>query len=237
MKMTQLLFQTDSTLKEFEATVTSIDGNTVYLDKTVFYAQSGGQPWDTGKITSNGKKANVVSVRKTENGIAHELDQNPFSVGEQIHGIIDWPRRYKLMRSHTAAHVIGAVLFKQKEALVTGKNLDIDKSHIDFSLETFDKALLTSIVEEANTLVVAGADVTWYFLPKEEAFKIPNIVRLAARMPPDIPELRIVEIKGIDIEVCGGTHVKNIREIGKIEIIELENKGKGKKRLYYTVRP
>lgn len=235
--MTQLLCQTDSYLKEFDAVITKSENNTVCLNQTAFYFQSGGQPWDTGTLTSNNKTARVISVKKSEPGIAHELDQNPFTVGDKVHGTLDWERRYKLMRSHTAAHLLSSIIYKLTGTLVTGKNLDLDKSHIDFGLDNFDRDQLERCVKDANAAIQSGAEVTCYTMQRDEAFKIPQINRLAGKMPPNLPELRIVEIKNLDIQTCGGTHIKDIREIGSIEVIKCDNKGQGKKRLYYRVVP
>ena len=228
---TTLLFRDDSYLKEFDAQVVSLDGNLIYLDKTAFYYQGGGQPFDKGKIAGH----DVVSVIKTEQGISHELSGHGLSVGATVHGIIDWKRRYLLMRAHSAAHVLSSVIFKRTGALVTGKQLGLDESHIDFQLETFDKSQLSAFVEDANTLVKNGALVSCYVLPRAQAFAIPDVVRLAGKMPPEVAEIRIVDIKNVDIQACGGTHVKDIKEIGTITITRLENKGKGRKRIYYHI--
>jgi misacylated tRNA(Ala) deacylase len=233
--MEKPLYFDNSYLKEFDAVVVSVDGVNIVLDKTAFYATGGGQPNDTGKLVANGKEFNVVDVKKSEQGAVHVVDQPGLKPGDKVRGVIDWEHRYRLMRMHSAAHVLSSAVNKLTGALVTGKQLDLQQSKIDFSLEVFDKNQIQQFGEEAKKLISVGALVKTYFLPREEALKIPNLIRLAERMPPSVPEWRIVEILGVDIQPCGGTHVKDIKEIGKITVLKAENKGKTQRRMYYTV--
>lgn len=233
--MTKIIYFSDSYLKEFDATVVVVDGTNVILDQTLFYATGGGQPNDTGKLVCNDKEFIVKNVRKSEQGVVHEVSESGLNNGDKVHGIIDWDRRYRLMRMHTAAHVLCATVNKLVGALVTGKNLDLNQSKIDFSLEQFDKDKIQQFGDEANKIIAAGTPIKTYFLPREEALKMPGMVKLAERMPPNIPELRIVEIIGIDTQACGGTHLKDIKEIGIIKVLKAENKGKTNRRMYYTV--
>ena len=135
---------------------------------------------------------------------------------------------------HTAAHLISAILYKHEQVLITGNQLGIDKSRIDFNLEKLDREKIKQYIDEANQLIEKGADVKIYFLPREEALKIPTISRLAKGLL-DLKEFRIVEIEGIDIQADGGTHVRNIKEIGNIELLKIDNKGKNNRRLYFTL--
>ena len=152
-----------------------------------------------------------------------------------VHCKIDWEKRYRLMRMHTAAHIIDAILFNECGALCTGNQLGIEKSRIDFSLEVLEKDKIEQYIGIANEWVQKGVDVKIYSLPREEALKIPGIVKLATVMPPEVKELRIVEIPGIDIQADGGTQVKNTKEIGKISLVSVENKGKNNRRMYFTL--
>lgn len=231
----KLLYFDDGYLKEFDAVVTFVDGVNVVLDQTGFYATGGGQPNDTGIIVHNGNRYSVIDVRKSEQGVVHVVDKQGLAVGDKVRGIIDWDRRYRFMRMHTAAHVLSATVNKLTGALVTGKQLGLDQSKIDFSLEEFDKGAIQQFGDEANKVISQGAIVKTCFLPREEALKIPGMVRLAERMPPNVPELRVVEIVGVDVQACGGTHLKDIREIGRIKVLKAENKGKTNRRMYYTV--
>ncbi len=232
--MTQALYMTDSYLREFDATVLEANGKNIVLDKTAFYPSGGGQPNDLGVLETNGKKFSVINVTKNSGKIIHEVDSE-LSAGDSVHGTVDWDRRYKLMRMHTAAHVIDAVLYKEADALCTGNQLGTGKSRIDFSLDVIDRERMQKFVDMANDIIKSGIDVKIYFMKREEALRIPGIVKLAAAMPPSVSELRIVEIPGVDIQADGGTQVKNTGEIGTIQLLSMENKGKNNRRIYYTL--
>jgi misacylated tRNA(Ala) deacylase len=234
--VTKALFLVNSYLKESRATVVSVkDGKFVTLNQTIFYAKVGGQPHDTGKIVKDSEVFNVVYVGKFSGEISHEIDRVGLQPGDKVYCILNWDRRYKLMRSHTAAHVLAAVLNKGTGALITGNQLEEDHVRFDFSLEKFDKALLESYLAKANKLFGADIPVIWYELPREEVLQIPGIVKMAEAFPPDLPILRIVEIVGVDKQADGGTHVKNLREIGKVELMKTENKGKNNRRIYFKL--
>jgi Ser-tRNA(Ala) deacylase AlaX len=233
--MNKPLYFADSYLKEFDATVTAVDGMNVVLDQTAFYATGGGQPNDTGKLVLDGKEYKVIDVKKGEQGAVHVVAEPGLKPGDRVKGVIDWDRRYRLMRMHTAAHVLAATVNKLTGALVGGKQLELDKSRIDFTIEQFDQERIQQFADEANKAIAAGAPVTTSFMPREEALRIPGMVKLIERMPPNIPELRIVEIKGVDIQACGGTHLKEIKDIGTIKVLKAENKGKGHRRMHYTL--
>ncbi len=233
--MNKSLYFSDSYLKEFDSTVVAMEGTNVILDQTAFYATGGGQPNDTGKLICNGKDYAVTDVKKSDQGTVHVIAEPGLKIGDRVHGVIDWERRYRFMRMHTAAHVLSATVNKFTGALVTGKQLDLQQSKIDFSLEQFDKDKIQQYGEEASKTCASGAQVKTYFLPREDALKIPGMVRLAERMPPNVPELRVVEIIGIDTQACGGTHVNDIKEIGTIKVLKAENKGKTNRRMYYTL--
>jgi misacylated tRNA(Ala) deacylase len=231
---TEELYLKDSYIKEFEAKVTKVNGNEVILDKTAFYPGGGGLENDVGKlIKNNGETINVKEVKRQEDEIAHIIEGGELREGDNVKGVIDWDRRYKMMRLHTASHVMAAVAYSQFNALITGGHISPEYAKDDFNLE--NKDLIPQIVEKANEILSKGIEVKVYFLPREEALKIPGIVKLAERNPPSIPIWRIVEIPGIDIQADGGPHVKNTSEVGKIRIIKIENRGKNRKRVYYTV--
>ncbi len=236
----ELVYQKDSYLRENYAKVTDVDKNVVYFDKTIFHPRSGGVDHDTGWIITGDNKWNVVRViiDKEKNDVAHILDNEPrLEPGNVVKQVIDWDRRYKLMRLHTAAHIISALMYEKYKALITGGNISFEHAYDDYSLDVMDKNIFYDVVEEANKIVKKGIEVKIYWLPREEALKIPGIVKLAHKMPPDLKYLRIVEIPGIDIQADGGPHVKNTKEIGEIVVLKIVNKGKRRKRLYYTVKP
>ena len=223
-------------MKEFETVVESVkDDKYIVLNRTYFYPNGGGQPFDTGVMICNGEEYQVVFAGKFDGNISHEVARPGLKAGDKVTGRIDWDRRYRLMRMHTAAHIIDAILYNEAGALCTGNQLGLDKSRIDFSLDVLDRDKMQQYIEMANEWVRKAVDVKIYTLPREKALKIPGVVKLASVMPPEVSELRIVEIPGIDIQADGGTQVKNTSEIGKISLVSVENKGKNNRRLYYTV--
>jgi Ser-tRNA(Ala) deacylase AlaX len=238
---TKLLYLDDSYAKEFDASVIDImasdqDGAIyVVLSQTLFYARGGGQPSDTGAIECSGVSYAVLEVIKRDGKILHKMDKSGLKKNDEVHGMIDWDRRYMLMRMHTASHLLDAVLYKDGKILVTGNELGIDKSRIDFNMSEFSIDRVQEYVNEANRIIAKDLSVKNYYLSREEAFKIPGIVKLAGALPPDLPILRITEIIGLDIQADGGTHVRSLGEIGKINILCIENKGKERKRICYTL--
>lgn len=234
--MTEALYLKDSYLREFDANVVSVsDGKYVVLDQTIFYPKGGGQPWDTGKMKRGEDTFNVVYVGKFSGEVSHEVDRKGLEKGDRVHCILDWERRYRLMRSHTAAHVFASLLCSETNALVTGNQLEEDKIRFDFNIDTFDREVLEKYFAEANKLFQKDIPVKWYEFAREDALRIPGIVKMAEAFPPDIPVLRVVEIVGIDRQADGGTHVKNLREVGKIELLKTENKGKQNRRISFKL--
>ena len=234
--LTEALYLKDSYLKDCDATVVSVkDGKYVVLDQTVFYPKGGGQPWDTGRIPKGDETYNVVYVGKFSGEISHEVDRAGLSEGDKVRCVLDWERRYKLMRSHTAAHVFASLLCTGTGALVTGNQLEEDKVRFDFSLENFNREILQKYIDEANELFRKDIPVKWYELPREEALSIPGVIKMAEALPPHIPVLRIVDVVGVDKQTDGGTHVKNLREVGQIEFIKAQNKGKHNRRVYFKL--
>ncbi|MBI1979007.1 MAG: alanyl-tRNA editing protein [Candidatus Aenigmarchaeota archaeon] len=233
--MTKKLYWEDSYMTEFEAIVVSVENGFVELDSTAFFATGGGEPNDTGKLIFNGEVFNVTDVIKNGDKILHKVDKEGLEIDYKIKGLIDWDRRYRLMKMHTASHLLSSIIHKEIGALISGGNLDLEKSRIDFNLEDFDREKFTAYVRNANELIKQGAQVKSYFMKREEAMKIPGIIKLLEALPPDVENLRIVEIEGIDIQADGGNHVRNLNELGKIEILKLENKGKTNRRMYFTL--
>lgn len=236
--MTRALYLEDSYLKECDAVIASVnEGKYVVLDQTIFYPKGGGQPCDTGRIIMGNEVYNVVYVGKFSGEISHEVDRQGLKAGDKVHCVLDWDRRYKLMRSHTAAHLFASLLCNGTGALVTGNQLETDKIRFDFSLEQFNPEILEKYVAETNELLKRDTPVRSFELPKEEALKIPGVVKMAEAFPPDIPRLRIVELVDLDKQADGGTHVKNLREVGQIELLKTENKGKNNRRIYFNLTP
>ncbi len=235
--MTQALYLKDPYLKEFETTVLEVNNKFIILDKTLFYPNSGGQPNDTGKLINlaTNEEFEVVFVKKIKNNISHEVDKEGLKEDDKVKGILNWDKRYYFMRAHTSAHVISAVIFNETKAQITGNQLSEDKIRIDFNLENFNREQIKDFETKSNELLSKDLPVLTYFLPTDEAFKIPEVFRLKNVLPPTIKEIRIVEIQDFDKQACGGTHINNLKEIGKIEMIKAENKGKDNRRIYYKI--
>jgi misacylated tRNA(Ala) deacylase len=228
----------DAYLRECDATVVSVkDGKYVVLNQTIFYPKGGGQPYDTGKIMGGNEVYNVVYVGKFAGEISHEVDRAGLREGGTVHCVLDWERRYRLMRSHTAAHLFASLLCNGTGALVTGNQLETDKIRFDFSLEQFNPEILEEYLAKTNELLKKDTPVRSYELPREEALKIPGVVKMAEAFPPDIPRLRIVDLVDLDKQADGGTHVKNLNEVGQIKLLKTENKGKNNRRIYFSLTP
>ena len=234
--MEKALYMDDCYLKEFEATVESTkDGKYVVLSQTAFYPVSGGVANDTGVLAKGDEEFPVVYVGKFDDAISHEVSKPALKPGDKVTGKIGWERRYKLMRLHTTAHLLAAIMHNKAKALITGGQIEADKARMDFSLEDFDRGKIEEYMQLANKLVQTDAPVKVSYMKREDALKIPDMVKLANKMPPNVGTLRIVEIEGIDRQADGGCHVKSLKEIGKIELLKVENKGKDNRRLYYMV--
>ena len=240
--MTELLFQYDSYLKEFDAKVTKVVENKVYLDRTAFHpGPSGGLDTDTGwLILPDGTKLRVERAVKEGDEVAHIVSGEPLpEPGTSVRGVIDWDRRYRMMRLHTASHIVAAILYKEYGALVTGGHITPEAARDDYDLRGVPnwKEVLRQAVEKANEIAARCIPVKIYWLSREEALKIPGLVKLAERLPPEVPKIRIVEIPGVDIQADGGPHVKDTCEIGTLKVLKLESKGSRRRRVYFTVEP
>ena len=230
--MTRKLYWEDAYKSSFEGKVLSIDGDKVVLDQTAFNPRGGGLVSDTGSMD----RVRVKEVLKEGEEIFHVLEQPPtFKVGDMVRGILDWERRYRIMKMHTAAHMLSAIVNRETGALITGNQISPDESRVDFSLEQFDREKFSQYIDQANEIVRRGVEVTTYFMKREEALKIPGLVKLANATPPNLDTLRIVQIGDVDTQADGGVHVKNTREIRRVVGNTLENKGKSNRRMYYTV--
>ena len=237
--MTDALYLNDSYLKEFDATIESVtDGKYVVLDRTAFYPKGGGQDCDTGKLIKDGKEYEVVFVGKFDGKISHEVkNAAELKEGDKVKGLIDWERRHKLMRCHTAEHVLSAIVEKDHHALVTGNELTVEKCRSDYNLETFDREKIDECFRKANEAIQKDFPIEVYFIPMEEAVKDGNLFKLETGFKHTaLKEVRIVDIKGLVREADGGTHVRSLKEVGKIELLKCENRGKGRKRVYFTVK-
>jgi misacylated tRNA(Ala) deacylase len=235
--MTELIYQTDSYLKEFTASVLSRDedGCALLLDRTAFYPGGGGQPADTGVLTWETQQFAVERARKTAEGIWHFLAPGSAlpPVGAVLSATIDWERRFKLMRTHTAMHILCGVVFRDFGALVTGGDMELLRGRMDFEFESLSKELVAIIETAVNREVEAARPVRASILPREEAFSIPDLIRTKINLlPPEISHIRTIELAGLDLQADGGTHVASTAEVGRMRIIDYKSKGKINKRIY-----
>ncbi|HEY59849.1 MAG TPA: alanyl-tRNA editing protein [Anaerolineae bacterium] len=235
--MTKYIYQNDSYIKSFTAQVTAVDteNHALQLDQTAFYPGGGGQLPDAGILYVNEEVLSLKRARMIKGEHWHFLKEEAVlpGVGEEVQGEIDWERRYKIMRTHTAMHILCGVIFRDYGALVTGGNMDILKARMDFEFESMSKELVQVIEEAINKEVQAAHEVWVANLPREEAFKIPDLIRTKINLLPEhIQQVRTVEIVGLDLQADGGTHVHNTREVGKIKVVDYKSKGKINKRIY-----
>jgi misacylated tRNA(Ala) deacylase len=239
--MTELLYQTDSYLQEFDAKVTSIlpAERAVVLDRTAFYPGGGGQPCDFGTLSIAGVTYPVNKVKKQGDDILNFLGGEAAlpSVGSVSHGTLDWARRYELMRTHTALHVLCGMVFREYGALVTGGDMEPLKGRMDFEFETMRGDLVREIEAAVNAEVAKARELRVRILPRAEAFQIPDLIRTKINLLPEgIAQVRTVEIVGLDLQADGGTHVRNTNEVGTIRVVDYKSKGAINKRIYIEVQ-
>ncbi|MDA4128388.1 MAG: alanyl-tRNA editing protein [Thaumarchaeota archaeon] len=230
--MTKKLYWEDMYLHEFDARVESVDGNMISLDQTAFNPRGGGLVSDTGTIGG----VRVNEVQKDGEIIWHVLERPlAFKVEDRVGCVLDWDRRYRIMRMHTTAHILSAVVHAETGALITGNQIAPDESRVDFNLDNFDRDKLSHYIGLVNDVVKRGVDVKTFFMKREEVLATPGLIKLANAMPPSLETLRIVQIGDVDTQADGGVHVKNTGEIGMVVGRRAENKGKSNRRIYYTV--
>ncbi|MHB1005650.1 MAG: alanyl-tRNA editing protein [Chloroflexota bacterium] len=230
--MTDLLYLTDSYLREFDAKVVGVADGAVELDRTAFYPRGGGQQSDEGTLGVGDRTLMVREVLKEGGRVLHKVEGEVPSVGTAVHGAIAWDRRYALMRYHSALHVMVGVIFNQFGVLVTGGQMYTDRARMDFALEDLNKERVAQIENETNRYIAADLPIYIRTLPREEAFRIPELIRTQVNLlPAGIDEVRVVDIEGLDMQADGGTHVRSTKEIGRLRVTKTENKGKINKRL------
>ena len=229
--MTLALYHQDSALYSFEAQVTAVDEaqGAVTLDRTAFYPGGGGQPCDTGALMYEGRELRVARVQR---GHLHVLEGELPPAGAMVRGELDRERRYQLMRTHSALHILSGVVWRDYGASVTGGNMQPLRGRLDFEFARMEKELVAGIEAAINAEVAAERDIVVKILPREEAFRIPDLIRTKINLlPAGITEVRTVEIKGLDLQADGGTHVANTREVGPLRIAEYRSKGRSNKRI------
>jgi misacylated tRNA(Ala) deacylase len=225
---TDLAYLRDAFVREFDATVIAVDGNCVALDATYFYPTGGGQPHDTGTLGS----AHVSEVRKEGDAVWHTLQGPVPSVGDVMHGVVDWDRRFNLMRTHTAMHILCGVIWNEWQVPVTGGNMEPLSARMDFEFDPLPEGFAQRVEDLVNEAIARDFPIEVSFLPRETAVLDADLIRTKVSLIPEtVKEIRVVDIVGLDKQADGGTHVRSTADVGRFRVIKLENKGKGNKRV------
>lgn len=235
--MTDELAARDAYLRETTATVTAVSDEGLELDRTVFYPRGGGQPGDTGHLVWDGGRVEVTDTFK-RGSLFHVVDGDPPAVGTEVSAVIDWDRRYLLMRTHTALHVLTAVIWRDYDAKVTGGNMEPGKARMDFELDGISVEFGREVEGRLNAALGEHHDITVRFMPRVEALADPDLIRTKVNLIPEfVDPIRVIEIGSIDKQADGGTHVANTREVGPVRVTKTESKGKGNKRMRIELDP
>ena len=236
--MTDMLYMKDidsNYLREFDANVVARGFDHVVLDRTAFYPLGGGQPSDTGRLEWPGGKAEVREVTKKD-GVKHHLVQNPDMVPDQVHGVIDWDRRYAHMRMHTAQHIVSGVAYDLWKARTVGNQLYHDRSRIDFAPVKFTDEMVAELETRVNDILASGAAVEIVNMHRADLERDVDAQRANLDLlPKSVQELRVVKVAQFDTCPCAGTHVRSLAEVGRIKVVKRENKGKDRERITYEL--
>ena len=230
--MTELLYHTESYLKKFEASVINVVDTGVVLDRTAFYTGGGGQPSDSGTLATSDREYQVSGVQRADGNLVHQISGDLPTLGSKVSGVIDWERRYLLMRTHTALHILCGVVWRDYGALVTGGDMKPGEGRMDFEFENFSAEFVDELEAKVNAEVAENRDIHAHNLTREEADLVPDLIRTKINLlPPNIQEIRTIDITGLDLQADGGTHVANTREVGVIKVVGHESKGRINKRI------
>jgi len=232
LEVTELLYLKDHYMREFDARVAKAESDAIVLDRTAFYPTGGGQPNDTGHIHWDSGEAQVVDVSKKTGTVLHKLKGGPPAEGTAVHGSVDWDRRYVFMRYHSALHVLCGLVYHTYGGLVTGGQIYLDRARMDFDLQEINPDRVHEIEIACNRVIQEAHPISIRFLPRDEAMKQPDLIRTKINLlPPEITEVRVVDIEGVDFQADGGTHVANTKEIQGIKVVKTDNKGKINRRM------
>jgi misacylated tRNA(Ala) deacylase len=231
---TEKLYLDDSYLREFDAAVVGVQDGALALDRTAFYARSGGQPHDVGTLGG----AEVVEVVVEDDVVWHRLadGSRPFGAGESVHGEIDWPRRHECMRTHTAMHLLCGVIWNEFGVSVTGGNMEPLSGRMDFDFATMPEDFKAVVTDAINREIEQDRPIEVSYLPRNEAMQDESLIRTKVSLIPEsVARIRVVDIVGLDRQADGGTHVASTREVGQVAITKVESKGKGFRRVRLAV--
>ena len=231
-----ILCYKDSYLKQCKSKVNEVNDYGVILDQTVFYPGGGGQPSDKGILKINNNEFVVKNLKKIDGQIVHVIEGPKPEVGLEVDSIIDWDHRYKLMRTHTALHILCGVIWRDYGASVTGGDMKPLSGRMDFELDQMSVNFSKEVEQKINKEIELSRNIKVYDLPRDKAFQIPDLIRTKINLlPKGINEIRIVDIEGLDLQADGGTHVHNTSEVGYIKMTGHQSKGNNNKRLRIEV--
>ena len=235
--MTEELFNTDAYMRECNSKIVNVSEDRIELDRTVFFPGGGGQPHDMGILKIlNRENIDIPRVKRIDGKIIHFYEFGKIDIGEEVTCLINWDRRYKLMRTHTALHILCGVVWRDYGAVVTGGNMDILKGRMDFEVEALSSEMSHEIEEKVNLEIEKDLNIKVGFLPREEALEIPGLIRTKVNLLPEsIKIFRTIDIEGLDIQSDGGTHVNSTKEVGKIVVTGHQSKGRINKRIRIEV--
>ena len=231
---TEELASKDAYLAQSEGSVVSVSDDGLVLDRTVFYARGGGQPGDLGVIRWDGGQVDVVDTIRRDGMPFHVVAAGVAlpDPGTPVHGMIDWERRYRTMRTHTALHALSGVIFRDFGAKVTGGNMEPGVARMDFELDGISVEFGQEVERRLNEELVRGYPTEVVFMARQEALKDPDLIRTKVNLIPDwVEEIRVIDIVGLDRQADGGTHVASTLEVGQVQVVKTESKGKANKRM------
>jgi misacylated tRNA(Ala) deacylase len=227
----------DQTLREWDAAVLAADAGGIVLDRSAFYPGGGGQPPDHGVLLWGGVQTRIVGARKGDDLYLIPAEGDPLPApGTAVRGAVEDERRSALMRTHSGLHILCGVVFRDFGALVTGGNMEPMTARMDFDLPELPEGFRDAVEAACNAEIGADRRIDIRVLPRDEAFALPDIIRTATNLvPPEVKEVRVVDIVGLDQQADGGTHVASTRQVGRIQVVKIESKGKGFRRLRIQV--
>jgi misacylated tRNA(Ala) deacylase len=235
--MTDLLYLRDAYLRDFEATVEEVDEGRVRLDRTALYPTGGGQPHDTGTLRWDGGEVAVVEVAKQGADVWHVVEGDPPAPGTVVQGTVDWDRRHALMRTHSALHILCGVIWNEWGKAVTGGNMEPLKARMDFEFDPLPEGFGSRVEELVNAEIAADRPIGVEFLPRGRALADEDLIRTKVNLIPEaVTEIRVIDIVGLDKQADGGTHVASTGEVGRVQVVKTESKGKANKRIRLEVR-
>ena len=230
--MTEEIPATDAYARETVATVTGVTEEGVILDRTVFYARGGGQPGDTGALRWDGSEVRVTDTFRSGGDVVHAVEGEAPPVGTRVTAAIDWDRRHRLMRTHTALHAMSGIVWRDYGAKVTGGNFDLKGARMDFELDQMSAEFGREVEEKLNAALAEDRPVEVQAVPRAEALEDPDLIRTKVNLIPEtIDPIRVIDIRGIDRQADGGTHVRSTGEVGRVRVVKTESKGKAFKRI------